>query len=556
MSASLAQHRADAASSWLRLQARWAIPALAGLTAATATALLLGHVFYSAATAGWLYLLVVLLVALRFGRHQGLLTALLAGLLLFGIMVEPRYDWRVHDLRDLARLGSSVGAMIAAVFIVDHANRRRLMAERRLAAQAEHEAAQRRMAFLADASSMLASSLDYETTLRAVARLTVPELADLCLVDIVDDRGTVHRVEAAHANPARSDEARILCRHSPDPDDLANPIARALRSGRSELITEVTAPLLEGMAPDAEQVGVLRALGLRQMLIVPLVARDRTLGTITFISTSERCYGPEDLVLAEAVARRAALAVDNARLYQQAQQGVRVRDELLASTSHELRTPLTHIKGFVSTLRQTDVEWDDETRAELLADIEREADRLARLIGDLLEMSRIESGGLALTDPIPTAVADVVEGGIDRVRGLLGNRRLAVELAVDLPPITVEVPQFERVIANLVENAAKYSVPDGDIRISGARVGHEVELCVEDAGPGIPPEYLDQIFDRFFRVSTQDRYTIPGTGLGLAICRGIVQAHGGRIWAENRAEGGARFVIRMPAALGGTGGRR
>jgi two-component system sensor histidine kinase KdpD len=225
-----------------------------------------------------------------------------------------------------------------------------------------------------------------------------------------------------------------------------------------------------------------------------------------------------------------------------------VRDEFLASASHELRTPLSHIKGFASSLRQTDVQWDEETRREFLTEIEDETDRLAKMIGDLLDMSRIESGGMDSPVRVPVMVTALVDGGVDRVRALLRGREIDVDLPADLPPVLADAGLIERVIGNLVENAAKYAPPDRPIRVAAVAEDDAIEVRVEDEGPGIPPEYLEQVFDKFFRVKGAGRSPIPGTGLGLAICRAIIQTHGGRIWAENRSSGGARFIVRLPRA--------
>jgi two-component system sensor histidine kinase KdpD len=153
----------------------------------------------------------------------------------------------------------------------------------------------------------------------------------------------------------------------------------------------------------------------------------------------------------------------------------------------------------------------------------------------------------------PARLSDLVAAGLSHVHGLLGGRRIAVDVPSNLPPVSADVPRFEQVIVNLLENAIKYGAPGGTITINGSVHGNEVELAVADEGPGIPPEYLEQVFERFFRVENRARFDIPGTGLGLPICRGIVQAHGGRIRAENRPEGGARFVIRLPAVKDSVG---
>jgi two-component system, OmpR family, sensor histidine kinase KdpD len=285
---------------------------------------------------------------------------------------------------------------------------------------------------------------------------------------------------------------------------------------------------------------------------VPLRARGHTLGAITLLSTvSQRRYAPDDLALAEEVARRMAIALDNAWLYQQTQQAVRVRDQFLASASHDLRTPLSHIKGYVSTLLQTDVDWDERARRDFLIETERATDRLDRLIGDLLDMSRIESGGLDSGARVPTEPVALVAAGLDRVRGLLGDRALVVDVPAALPRVAVDAAQLERVLANLVENAAKYSPAEGTIRVACTCTDGELELQVEDEGAGIPPEHIDRIFEKFFRSEAAKRSEASGTGLGLTICRGIVRAHGGRIWAENRPGGGARFVVALPLSTAG-----
>jgi two-component system sensor histidine kinase KdpD len=252
------------------------------------------------------------------------------------------------------------------------------------------------------------------------------------------------------------------------------------------------------------------------------------------------------VAFAQQVADRCAVAVDNAMLVRDLRQALGVREELLASTSHELRTPLAHIKGFTSSLRQSDVEWDEATRQDFLAEIEREADRLTELIDDLLSMSRLESGAATQHEHVAVEPAVFISAGLDRVRGLLGDAHVRVDIASDLPKVTVDAAQLEQVIANLVENAAKYGRTTVQIGVTAERVDNELELAVEDDGPGIPEEDLEHVFDKFYRARRTEHAGVPGTGLGLAICRAIVEGHAGRIWAENLSHGGARLVVRLP----------
>lgn len=356
----------------------------------------------------------------------------------------------------------------------------------------------------------------------------MPTVADWYVVDVVERDGSVSRVAAAHADPARGPAiAELQRRYRPQHDWQDHPVAAVLRGGRPVVLADVDEAALRRVARDPTHLQLLCELGAACLMVVPLRARGRILGTIT-LATAEpgRRYDEADLKLAESLAGRAAVAVDNARLHTETERAVRVRDEFLASASHELRTPIGHVKGFVSSLRQADVEWDEETRQDFLAEIERETDRLAKLIGDLLDMTRLESGGLDHLDRAPVRLLDVVQGGLDRVRGLVRGHLVETDVPADLPPVLGEASHLERVVANLVENAAKCSPPGTTIRLAATAGARTAELRVEDEGPGIPPEQLERVFEKFYRVRPAGA-SAPGTGLGLSICRRIVEAHGG-----------------------------
>jgi K+-sensing histidine kinase KdpD len=415
---------------------------------------------------------------------------------------------------------------------------------RERAARAEAEAAQRHLALLARASELMASTLDYEATLRQIAWLAVPELADFCALYRVESDGTARLGALAYADPAHADLARAFERARPlfpgQLQSMAQPV-------RAEIFSEVTDEVLKAVAPDEEALRLLRSLGIRSKMQVPMVVRGRAVGVLMLASTdAARQYGQPEIALAQQLAERCAVALENAVLVSDLRRALGVREELLAATSHELRTPLAHIKGFTSTLRQRDIEWDEETRQDLLAEIEREADRLTGLISDLLSMSRLESGVSEVRARAPIAPATLISAGLDRVRGLLGGARVQVDLPDDLPPVVVDASQLEQVVANLVENAAKYGHSNVQIRITAARRGDELEIAVDDDGPGILADDLERIFDKFFRALSSKQSGVSGTGLGLAICRAIVQAHDGRIWAEKGPRGGACFVVRLP----------
>jgi len=221
-----------------------------------------------------------------------------------------------------------------------------------------------------------------------------------------------------------------------------------------------------------------------------------------------------------------------------------LKDEFISMVSHELRTPLNHIKGFATTLLQTDVEWDLVAQRDFLGSINREADRLTDLVEKILHLSRLEVEEFPM-DREWWQVDDLVDGALQRRRSLLAERRVDLELSPDLPTLFVDGREIEVVLMNLLENALKYSDPTTPITLSTELQRDQVVFCVADQGIGIPAEHQERIFDRFYRVYTEGR-RVPGTGLGLAICRRIIQAHKGHIWVESTPGAGSRFCFSLP----------
>jgi PAS domain S-box-containing protein len=322
--------------------------------------------------------------------------------------------------------------------------------------------------------------------------------------------------------------------------DTGEPLVDSELSGVSTLAPRQPRYHLMSVYPVRSLAGETLGIG---MVVVDITHRKQAENELRH---SEERYRHLAELAFEGIAERDKLARANAVLIDELQRALGVREELLAATSHELRTPLAHIKGFTSSLRQPDIEWEEATRQDFLAEIEREADRLSVLIDDLLSMSRLESGTPEQHQRAETTPNALVSAGLDRVRGLLGGARVCVDVPSDLPSVLVDAAQLEQVVANLVENAAKYGPPNVEISVMAAQVGSELELVVEDNGPGIPDDDLERIFDKFFRARTTEHTGLPGTGLGLAISRAIVQTHGGRVWAENRPTGGARLIVRLP----------
>jgi two-component system sensor histidine kinase KdpD len=221
-----------------------------------------------------------------------------------------------------------------------------------------------------------------------------------------------------------------------------------------------------------------------------------------------------------------------------------LRAALISSVSHDLRTPLTSIKAAASSLLQEDVRWNDEERRSFVQAIEREADRLNRLVENLLDMSRIESGTLR-PEKEWYPIAELLHDILGRMQPLLQGREVLVHLPDDLPPVELDYLMIDQVLTNLLENALRYTPPGSPIEISASTTATELFVSVADRGPGIPLSDRERIFDKFYRVLGSTRET-GGTGLGLAVCRGLVEAHQGRIWVENRAGGGAIFRFTLP----------
>ena len=227
----------------------------------------------------------------------------------------------------------------------------------------------------------------------------------------------------------------------------------------------------------------------------------------------------------------------------------RLRSGLLANVSHELRTPLTSIKGFATTLLRSDVQWSEEDQRDFLQSIDQETERLIRLINDLLDMSRIEAGGLKL-DKHNYQIADILNSVNSRLASLTEHHQLQVIVPSELPPVFVDEMHIGQVLTNLVENATKYSGEGSPITIEAQLAGAQIIVSVTDRGQGIPAELLDKVFDRFYQAESIVTGRKSGTGLGLSICKGIIESHSGRIWVESKLGEGSKFSFSLPVGKG------
>src|SRR5712692_628173 len=420
-----------------------------------------------------------------------------------------------------------------------------VIAEVAQTARADAETAARRLAFLVDGAEVLSASLDYEATLMNLARLAVPYLADWCAIDVVQADDSFARLAVVHRDPSRDEAARELQRrYAPEPGG-AHGLPRVLRTGRSEFRPDIAASAVE--ARDQEHRRLLGELGLTSYMCVPLIARGRTLGAISFVyGTASRRYTRDDLGLAEAVARRAAIAVDNARLFRGAEAASRAKDEFLATLSHELRTPLHAMFGWARMLRTGTL--DEATQARALETLERNTRLQAQLIEDLLDVSRIVTGKLRI-DLHPVAPASAIAAALEAVRPAADAKAVRLEAHADpaAGPVAGDTDRLQQVVWNLLSNAIKFTPRNGRVQVRLARIDSHVELRIEDTGIGIGPEFMPHVFELFRQRDGSPSRQHGGLGLGLALVKHLVELHGGSVECASPGEGlGAVFSVRLP----------
>jgi PAS domain S-box-containing protein len=437
------------------------------------------------------------------------------------------------------------------VVVVRDSTERRQAEERRLEL-AREQAAQRRLAVLAEASQLLDASLDYEATLQEVARVAASTLADWCIVHLLEPDGSIRWLAVAHGDPEKEALARELQRRYPASLDTRGGVGRVLCTGQPEIYAQNTEADRRARARDPEHLRLLQALGSRSAMILPLAVRGRMLGALSLISSRpDRHYSPTDLVIAEELARRCAHAVENARLHQEAQTALRAREHFVAVASHELRTPIARVKGYAEMLQTAyaDGNLPEEMLGRGLRRIEDASDRLAALVRDLLDVSRMSSGSLPLR-PRELDVVDLLRGMVARCSEHIGpSGRAQLDILGAPPRVMADADRLEQVFQNLLDNAVKYSPEGAELRVGVQPKAGGVLIEFQDRGIGLPDGAAEQIFEPFGRAPNAQDRQIQGMGLGLYICRNIVEQHRGRIWARSDGEGqGTLVTVWLPQA--------
>jgi signal transduction histidine kinase len=383
--------------------------------------------------------------------------------------------------------------------------------------------------FSSNLAEVLASALDERAMLSAVARLLVPRLGDVCVADVVDDDGSVQRVDNTL-------------------DDWQLAPTPTLRAGEAMVLSDVSQSSLAPIAPDPAGNAAIRAAGIRSLVLLPLIGRGRLLGVLTLgMTRPERRFTKADMPFLEDIAQRTALGADNARLYQQAQQASRARDDTLAAISHDLRNGLNTVLTAVGLLLRS-LPPDSEGRRDRrhVEAIRRSAERMNRVIGDLLDVASIEAGRLFVEtrrEPLQPMIAAAIAALRDQA--VEKSLRVEGQSTAEQIDAVCDKERVLQVLGNLIGNAIKFTPDGGLVQVSAEPFDGEVLVKVHDTGMGVSAKQLPHVFDRFWQATPKARL---GSGLGLTIAKGVVEALGGKIWVESHPGDGTTFYFTLPLA--------
>ena len=468
------------------------------------------------------------------------------------ISIQEAIDDRRTRIRDAEKLSASLAiiltllALTSALLVAGLGRQMRLLAREAMARrhEAEREAAEakrsrsasereeRRAAFLATAGRELATTLDYEHAITTLARLIVPNIADVCVIDLAEERA-LRRVAVAHRDPEQ--ERALAASVGQIEPEVPEALARVI-SEREPRVIGYHSSLLSFVGVPAEEQ--------RSLLAVPLVSRGQTLGVIMAAAAQGTLFTQEDAALAGELSRHGSLAIDNARLYLESQQAVRAREEVLAIVSHDLRNPLHTVMLGASMLQASEkIAVDDREQLEI---IDLSAKRMQRLIEDLLDVTRLEGGKQLPIEPAPLDVASLFSETYELFKSQAATSAITLQfnIAAGVESVHADRHRVLQVLSNLIGNAMKFTPAGGIISYRAEpRDANVVQITVADSGPGIPKENLSDIFNPYWQAKRTARL---GAGLGLPIAKGIVESHGGRIWVESEPGAGTRFFFTLP----------
>jgi PAS domain S-box-containing protein len=412
---------------------------------------------------------------------------------------------------------------------------------------------ERAQRLLADAGSALASSMDYETTIRSVARLCVPAFADCCLIDVVEDDGTPRRLEAVHVDGRLEADVRTTGASLEVGVAAQSPIAEVMRTGLPRYYPHITESTLRQLS-DTAHARWLRRLGFTTAIITPLRAAGQTLGAISFYRRApDTAYAEADLLLAEEVANRAAAAIQQARLFESATVASRAKSDFLAVMSHELRTPLTTITGYTDLmLADVPTALPPKHRA-YVERIRLAASHLLSLIEQILVYARLETSREEL-QPERIAVSEVLRDAAALIEPVARERgiRFSVQPVSADTFIESDKTKLRQILLNLLANAVKFT-DEGEVRLAATELNGRVVFTIRDTGIGIDPDHLASIFEPFWQVDQSSTRRAGGAGIGLSVTRKLAHMLGGEVAVASDPGGGTTFTVRLPIGWPATG---
>jgi signal transduction histidine kinase len=399
--------------------------------------------------------------------------------------------------------------------------------------------------YLAEASKILSSSLDYKITLNTIASLAVPEIADWCAIDLLDSKGELKQMVVAHKDPKKVKWAKQLRKEQPVDLDAPTGVPNVLRTGKSEIYPVISDEMLVATAKNKKQLELMRTIGFTSAMVVPLLAQKKTIGAITFVTAeTTRHYNQADLLMAEELATRASVAIENARLYKGSQDAITIRDEFISVASHELKTPVTSVKMFTQILKKHSEQIGDAKAVNHLSKMDKQINKLTELIYDLLNVSKIQAGKMEFQNELFDFDSAVLEV-IDVLQQSSDHHKLVVEGKTG-QKIYGDEERIGQVVNNLISNAIKYSPKAIKVLITLSSDKKNVQVSVHDFGIGMSNEHIGRIFERFYRVYDANDKTFPGLGIGLYISSEIVKRHGGKLWVDSTPGEGSTFSFSLP----------
>ena len=404
--------------------------------------------------------------------------------------------------------------------------------------------------FLADASAALAKIVDYESTLTKIAGIAVPEFADWSAVDLLSDEQTLRRVSVRHTDPDKVRLAQQLSRRYPPGLNPEYGVGQVIATGQPAIVPDISDEMVARAAQDEQHLELIRQLGLKSYLCVPLTLRGQTIGAITFVmAESGRRFDERDLSVARDLASRAAIAVDNAELYQALRDADRRKDDFLATLAHELRNPLAPLRSGLDLMKLAGD--DAKVLRASLGIMERQTSILIALVDDLLDVSRINRGKFELKKK-RIQLNDVIQAAVEASQPLMYAARQEFSLSVPDHPVALEADphRLAQIITNLLNNAAKYTPEAGRISLTVEARNEELVLSVKDSGIGILPEMRERIFEMFEQIIHPAANGSPGLGLGLTVVKSLVQLHGGSVAVFSEGlNKGSEFLLRLPVVV-------